>query len=164
VTLPDYALPDDALLAKCEVRRTGAGGPGGQHQQKHATAVRLRHPSGVEAIGRARRDGARNRAEALVRLRLRLACVRRGAADPAWLAERRRGRRLPVTPAAKGYHLVIAVLLDALAVADGDLRAAAEACSVSTSQLAKALAADKEVRAAADALRAAAGLPPMRAP
>ena len=36
-----HHLPDDALLAQCEVQAHRAGGPGGQHRNKAETAVRL---------------------------------------------------------------------------------------------------------------------------
>ena len=54
------------------------------------------------------------------------------------------------------------MLLDALEAHAGALGDAARACGISTSQLVKALCADKEVRAAADALRARFDLGPLR--
>jgi len=50
-----------------------------------------------------------------------------------------------------------------LNAARGDLKLAALACSLSTSQLAKALVADQVVRAAADAIRKDSQLKPLRA-
>ena len=39
---------DDALLAECRVETFRAGGPGGQHQNKTESAVRLTHlPTGM---------------------------------------------------------------------------------------------------------------------
>ncbi len=158
-----YALDDAALLAQCDRIRSTAGGPGGQHAARSRTGVRLVHRvTGVTVVADGSRDGRRNQTDALATLRLRLALVRRGEADPAWLVARRRGRRLPVGPSAGGYHLVVAVLLDALASSAGDPGAAARACGISTTQLVKALLAHKEVRVAADALRREHGLKPLR--
>jgi len=69
-----HSLPDDELLAQCEVQAHRAGGPGGQHRNKTETAVRLVHrPSGVRAEGKDERSRARNLAKALERLREKLA-------------------------------------------------------------------------------------------
>ena len=65
---------DEALLAECRVETFRAGGPGGQHQNKSESAVRLVHlPSGVRVTARAERSQYRNRVQALRRLRSKLA-------------------------------------------------------------------------------------------
>lgn len=69
-------VPDDdnALLAQCRVETFRAGGPGGQHQNKTESGVRLVHlPTGVRAIAREERSQLRNRSRALTRLREKLA-------------------------------------------------------------------------------------------
>jgi protein subunit release factor B len=67
------ALPDDELLAECEVEIFIASGPGGQHRNKAETAVRLRHlPSGVVVTATERRSQSQNRSTAIARLRERL--------------------------------------------------------------------------------------------
>jgi hypothetical protein len=152
-----YALPDDALLRACRIDRFCAGGPGGQHTNRTESAVRLVHPL-AEAQCQDHRDRARNQADALRRLRVRLACSVRGAADPAWLTPWRSGTSIRIGANADAFPCVAALALDALAEAAGALAAAAAALQVSTSQLAKLLAADGEVRAAANAIRAAHGL------
>lgn len=162
-TIRDLALTDEALLRRCTMQRVASGGPGGQHANKTATAVRLVHASGIEAACADHRDGAQNRHEALRRLRLALACAIRGGADPAWLAPHARGGRLHCGPAAASWPAVAAVLLDLLAAHRGALREAAAAAGLSTTQLARALTGDPPVRRAADAIRAAAGLTPLRA-
>lgn len=69
-------LADEALLAECTEEFHTARGPGGQHRNKAATAVRLVHgPTGIAVTATERRSQARNRAAALERLRLRLAAL-----------------------------------------------------------------------------------------
>jgi protein subunit release factor B len=74
--LPDgYEIPedDDALLAECRLETFRSGGPGGQHQNKTESGVRLVHaPTGIFAIARESRSQHRNRKLALARLRAAL--------------------------------------------------------------------------------------------
>jgi len=64
---------DDALLAECRVETFRAGGPGGQHQNKTDSAVRLTHvPTGITVTARESRSQHRNRRTALARLRAAL--------------------------------------------------------------------------------------------
>ena len=159
-----YALPDRDLLALCTVERCRAGGPGGQHLARTESAVRIVHrTSGLEARCQDHRDRLANQAAALARLRLRLALHLRGVADPAWVAAQRRGRQLPLGAGSASYPLVVAAALDALVAAEGQLAPAAQALAVSTTQLARLLVDDKEVRAAANAVRAAHGHGPLHA-
>ena len=158
-----YALTDAELLAGCEQRAYSGSGPGGQHRNRHAAGVALHHrASGCQAECNEQRDRSRNLALALRRLRLRLALHERGTAERAWLEARRDGRRLPVGSGAAGFHLVVGVVMDALAEGGGSPAQAGEALALSTSQVVKFLCADKEVRQAADALRATHGLPPLK--
>ena len=77
VTIPDS---DEALLAECRIETFRAGGPGGQHQNKSETGVRIVHvPTGVRAIARDERSQLRNRALALARLRVKLEALAEGA-------------------------------------------------------------------------------------
>jgi ribosome-associated protein len=69
----DIPESDAALLAECEVETFRAGGPGGQHQNKTDSAVRLRHaPTGLTVTCRAQRSQYLNKMDALRRLRLKL--------------------------------------------------------------------------------------------
>ena len=64
---------DEELLAECSVETFRAGGPGGQHQNKIESAVRLTHrPTGIVVTARESRSQHRNRARALERLRAAL--------------------------------------------------------------------------------------------
>jgi protein subunit release factor A len=75
--LMDAEIPDrpddDALLAECRIETFRAGGPGGQHQNKTESAVRLTHlPTGITVTARDSRSQHRNRQIALGRLRVAL--------------------------------------------------------------------------------------------
>ncbi len=66
-------LPDAALLRGCEETFFVGSGPGGQHRNKTASAVRLFHPAtGVSVTATERRSQAQNRSMALRRLRAAL--------------------------------------------------------------------------------------------
>ncbi|MCK5447793.1 MAG: peptide chain release factor-like protein [Gemmatimonadetes bacterium] len=72
---PDYEVPEDdgTLLAECRVETFRAGGPGGQHQNKTESGVRLTHlPSRISVIARDSRSQHRNRQVAVDRLRAAL--------------------------------------------------------------------------------------------
>ena len=68
---------DDQLTVleqQCDLEFFTAGGPGGQHRNRVATGVRLRHrPSGLVVTATERRSQAANRRVALQRLAERLA-------------------------------------------------------------------------------------------
>ena len=71
-------LPDEDLLAQCEVGRSRAGGPGGQHRNKVETAVVITHKeTGVSGQASERRSQIDNKRVALRRLRLNLATKHR---------------------------------------------------------------------------------------
>lgn len=73
MTAPRPPDDDAALLAECDVETFRAGGPGGQHQNKTESAVRLTHrPSGLVVTARASRSQHMNRRAALAELRRRL--------------------------------------------------------------------------------------------
>ncbi|HYE04853.1 MAG TPA: peptide chain release factor-like protein [Planctomycetota bacterium] len=160
---PAYALDDASLLRQCEVSTSTSGGPGGQHANKTASAVRISHrATGAVAQCHDHRDRLRNQQDALHRLRIRIAAATRGASDPAWLEPYRNGRQIALGANAREFHLVAAAALDALAAAAGSLADAAAALRLSTTQYARLLTADADIRAAADAIRAANGLSAVR--
>jgi hypothetical protein len=161
--MPVYAQSDAALIAECEISNCSTHSPGGQHRNKTESSIRFRHrPSGLGAQCDEHRDRADNRAEALRRLRIRLAISERGVSDPAWLQPFRRANGLAIQPTDAGFALVVACCLDALAAANAVLADAAQSLALSTSQFTKLITIDNEVLQAANALRAGAGLRPIR--
>ena len=100
------ALDDEALLRACEVSTFVGSGPGGQHRNKTASAVRLVHPpTGVTVTATERRSQAQNRGVALERLRAALRALThvqrprratrpsRGAKERRLDAKKRLGRK-----------------------------------------------------------------------
>ena len=161
--LPDYRLADAALLARCVVHRFRSSGPGGQHANRTESGVRLVHKaSGVTATADSHRERERNLAEALGRLRLRLAIAVRGGSQTTWLDPHRRNGRLAIGLRSHDFPGIVAICLDALTLSEGSLVDASTSIGLSSSQLVRVLALDKEVRQAADAIRAAAGLSRLR--
>ena len=160
---PAYALSESDLLAECRIDTFRSHGPGGQHANSTASAVRITHrPTGEVSQCQDHRERARNQSEALSRLRLRLALRLRGASRAAWLDPYRRGRQLAIGANGASYCLAVAVVLDALMDAGGSLAGGGAALGISASQIAKLLGADKEVLQAANQLRAGFALGPIR--
>ncbi len=172
------ALPIDALLAACEVRRSRAAGPGGQHRNKVETAIHLTHrPTGVAAQASERRSQEANRKAAVFRLRVNLALAVRSdkaetgssktgeskAANPSALWRSRvRGGRLSLNAGHDDYPAMLAEALDVLAWQDHDIPAAAAWLGVSMSQLLKLLRAEPRALQQVNAARRAAGAATLR--
>ena len=133
-------LTDDALLCDCAREQLRRGGPGGQHRNKVATAVRLTHrPTGLSAEANERRSAGDNAPVALFRLRLRLAVEHRApwlVPSARWAGRAKHGR-LSINPAHRDFPALLAESLDALKHAGGDTAATAAALGVSASQLDK---------------------------
>lgn len=152
------------LAQECDEERRRAGGPGGQHRQKNATVVRLRHrPTGLEVVAGESRSLAENRRRALRRLRLRIACSVRAPFEREtfrWPPELRRyveGGVVRVGPRNPDLPRLLAVALDALAWSEGSFARAAGALGLSTSQLVRLLQSEPEAWRVASAIRAARG-------
>lgn len=95
-----YATDDLSLRRDTHVDFYVAGGPGGQHRNKAATGVRLRHrPSGIRVQATERRSRAQNLATAWERLRARLQSLNETPAErkptrpPRRAVERRLGEK-----------------------------------------------------------------------
>jgi ribosome-associated protein len=156
---PAYALSDDALLAQCDVSSSSTHGPGGDHRNKVEAAARLRHrPSGIVAQCESFPQRALNRAQALRRLRVRLAIQDPSPVDPELIARYRADRALHIANESPDYPAVVASGLAALRDAHGRLSDGARALDLTTSQFSRLLLSDKEVLAAANRIRAEGGL------
>ncbi len=173
----DYLSLDDAtLLRQCRINTYKASGPGGQHRNKVSSAVRLHHPpTGVSAHGDDSRSQHENKALALKRLRMKIACTLRspvvaGADLPAIVTEcmfiARGGenagrRRLQAGRRDARYWPVAAYLLDLLEHSSGRLADAAGRLGITSGNLVKVLSADRHALAAAQSIRKAHGLGPL---
>jgi hypothetical protein len=162
------AVPENELLAACDIVRTRRSGPGGQHRNKVETAVVITHrPTGVVGQASERRSQDLNRQAAIQRLRVRLALEIRSPAatgdppSPLWQS-RVRSRQLSVSSAHGDFPALLAEALDRLAAGDWDAAAAAEQLGVSTSQLVKLLQQEPQALALLNAQRRARGNRPLR--
>jgi hypothetical protein len=161
----DYS--DAQLLAECEVQRFRSGGPGGQHRNKVASGVRLRHkPSNLVTIGTESRLQNENRARALRRLRAAIALVARAPLperivwpDTVHVAH----GQLRVSDKNPAIHHVIALVLDAFVTQGGRLSAAARGLGLSSSSLTRFLKKHPTAWREVARIRKEAGLPALRA-
>ena len=132
------SLPLELLRKDCALEAGHAGGPGGQHRNRVATAVRIVHkPSGLVGRASERRRRIENERVAWRRLRLALAVgVRVPWERPSetWNG-RVKGGRVVVSERSDDFPRMIAEALDALAASGWDARAAAGSLGTSTSSL-----------------------------
>jgi hypothetical protein len=167
--LRERLLWDEArLLAECDVQIHRTGGPGGQHRNKVASAVRLVHrPSGFVVTATERRSQHENKTNALSRLREAIAVGARCPAPPevTWPPTVRiTDQRLRVSEKNPAFYQVVALVLDELAAWGGELRKTADRLGVTSSSLTRFLAGSPKAWTAANRIRQAAGLAALRAP
>lgn len=165
---------DAELLRECELHIHRTGGPGGQHRNKVATAIRVIHtPTGIVATAGETRSQHENKAAALARLREAIAVeVRLPPAPPSPSGEptvnwpesvQIRDGRLRVNPTNEGYAETLALALDAAIGYLDKPAVAAAALGVSTSSMTRFIADHPKAWSQWMQVRKAAGLPPMRA-
>ena len=181
----DYLqLPDEALLAQCQVNAYKASGPGGQHRNKVSSAIRLYHPpTGVTAICNDSRNQHQNKRVAVQRLRAKIACQVRRPVELAHPAvgetvascifapklsrsaqrdEQAQAKRLQVGRRDHRYWAVVQFLLDLLEACGGRLAEAAELLGISTSNFTSVLRDDHAAFAAAAEIRKRHGHGPLK--
>lgn len=131
------------LLRDCDVRRTRASGPGGQHRNKVETAIVITHlPSGIVGQASERRSQDLNRQMAIQRLRVQLAIGIRIAVEPfteltdLW-QQRSVSGKLRVSSSHEDYPALLAESLDWAASLGWQIAPASERLGVSSSQLVK---------------------------
>lgn len=131
-------MDDETLGKECVFESFKGSGNGGQKRNKTSSAVRVRHlPSGTTAEDAAERSWFRNRANALRKLRLKIALQHR--LDPAPLPRE-------VCALEHGdYPLWRAILLDAAAFHGYEPKPAAAYLGMSPSALVKLFYRDKEL-------------------
>jgi hypothetical protein len=142
--------PVDDLLLECEIRRTRASGPGGQHRNKVETAIQMVHlPTGITAAASERRSQEQNRSMAVQRLRMQLAIEHRSVTAPEvhpsklWKS-RCHGNRIQCNDQHADFPALLAEALNAVDAKASDVRVAAAALGCSTSQLVRFLAKSPE--------------------
>jgi hypothetical protein len=168
-TIHPAMLDDAALLSQCEVTFGRASGPGGQHRNKVETAVTIVHgPSGIIGSASERRQQNQNRAEALRRLRLKLAMKVRCDVSPKtyqpsslWQS-RRQGKQLSVSHSHRDYPALLAEAMDVVIARKFDVAGAAGLLGVSMSQLAKLIRHEKHAFAIVNTGRTERGLPALK--
>lgn len=158
---------DQQLLAECEVHIHRTSGPGGQHRNKVATAIRLHHrPSGLTVTGTERRSQQENKAMAVHRLREALALYTRAPLPEqiTWPPNVNiQQGRLRVNEKNPALHHVIGLVLDALVAYGGQPKDAAERLGITPTSLTRFLAAHAKAWTEANRIRESLGLPRLRA-
>ena len=165
------AMPPEQLLEKeCKGTPYQASGLGGQKRNRVYSAIRLEHtPSGIRAESAAHREAARNRADALRKLRLSLALTGSRLiplARPQLSAVTARHRNAAGTPVElsrlfgakvsvehKDFPAMVLQALVEFRMHGGEPRPVAEGLGVSTSAFVKFLKLDKALLAEANAIR-----------
>jgi hypothetical protein len=159
---------DAALLAKCEIDRYRASGPGGQHRNKTDSAVRLRLKSlGLTAIAEESRSQHDNRDTAVRRMRGQVACKVRVAIDmtsfvpsarlQAFLAAGTKplGEKTRQKPE---FWAPMAELLDLFAAAGAEVAATAQLLGITSGATSKMLLHDDSVARTVNDMRRQFGL------
>lgn len=160
-------VPDETLLAQCDLTPGRTGGPGGQHRNKVSSAVFLTHtPTGVKSHADERRSAVENKRVALRRMRLVLAVAVRVnvPAGPVGSALWRSrcppsgGGHIYVNPDHHDYPAILAEAMDVLAAVAWDPAKAAVRLGSTTTQLVKLVAHHRPALDAVNTRRAELGM------
>ncbi len=152
------SLSDRELLDQCEVDTYRASGPGGQKRNKTSSAVRLRHkPSGLMVISEESRSQHENKARALRRLRQKMCLELR---EPVSVTNK--SLSLAIGQRDVRFWPTVALVLDMLDAAAGQVRVSAEQMGVSTGKLIDFLQSDSRIWIQANRLRQQHRLHPLK--
>jgi hypothetical protein len=161
-------ISDDALLAQCRWDQFRGSGPGGQKRNKTSNAVRLTHgPTGISATATESRSLSENKLYALRRLKLKLAADLREPVDllmfapPEWFVSIRHENRIAASHRHPLFAAAGGLILDLMAALGGNPAAVAINLGVSTTAVIKLLETEPHLWAAANHIRAEAGLQPL---
>ena len=156
--------PVEHLLAECEIKRTRASGPGGQHRNKVETAIVITHlPSKIVGQASERRSQDLNRQMAVQRLRVNLAVEVRSLPDvlsPLWLS-RSHGGKISISESHADFPAILAEALDHLAAHHFDHSATAAALQISGTQLVGLLSQESRALEQLNEQRKLLGLKPL---
>jgi hypothetical protein len=157
-------LPAELLLSQCRWETFRGPGPGGQKRNKTSSSVRIVHPpSGLTAAAGEFRSQQRNKANALQRLRHRMAIelrepIQQPVAIPDALAGFFAGGKLSCPLRAEAYPAVLGIVLDVIEAHGGSVSDSAAALGLSTANLVRFLQRDDELLSKVNQIRAVAGL------
>jgi RF-1 domain len=162
---------DAALLAKCEVDRYRASGPGGQHRNKTDSAVRLRMLSlKLTAIAEESRSQHDNKDTAVKRMRAQVACkvrvevVTHGYEASSRLREMLTAGTKPLgekTKVKPEFWAPMAELLDVFFASKAQVATAAQLLGISSGALSKMLLHEDTVAKSVNEMRQQFGLRPL---
>ena len=163
-------MSDGSLLKEVSLSFGRTGGPGGQHRDRKATACTATHiPTDITGTATERRRQSENRSLSISRLRRTLAIILRRKIDTEnWSSSdvwsgRQQGNQLPINPKHRDYPHLLAETLDLLFAFDFDLAAAAGSGGISSSQVVKLIAHDKQALSWVNEQREERGLSPLKA-
>jgi hypothetical protein len=163
-------LTGTAFLADCRFEAFRGPGPGGQKRNKTSNSIRLTHePTGLHVIAGESRSQAENKARAIRRIKLKIAAEIRHAIDPRgfeppdWFPAVVMLGRIAVSHHNVHYARTAELVLDLLDARQGSLGDVAKLLGVTTSSVAKFLLGEPQLGAAANKIRKAAELGPLRA-
>ncbi|HJN71186.1 MAG: peptide chain release factor-like protein [Phycisphaerae bacterium] len=162
-------MSEENLLKEVSLSFGRTGGPGGQHRNRKATACTATHvPTDITGTATERRRQSENRTLSVSRLRRTLAIILRRKIDTRkWTCsdlwrERQQGEQLPINPKHRDYPHLLAESLDLLFAFDFDLAATAACASLSSSQIVKLIAHDKQALAWVNEQREERDLSPLK--
>ncbi|NQU48724.1 MAG: peptide chain release factor-like protein [Planctomycetes bacterium] len=166
-------LPEPQLLKDCRRENTRGSGPGGQHRNRVATAVRITHmPTGIMGQAYERRSQKDNARVAIFRLRLNIALEFRKPLDdqdfeipyqpPTEWISRRKGTKIRVNPEHDDFPGLLAEVLDLLQIHQDDLPKVSTLLGISQSQLIKFLGSESRALHQLNERRKKAGMKPLR--